>query len=206
MNGNRLETIMKGFYLNKQQAAISLGTTEYLFDKNFRSKLKQKENKKRSSSSHARTLLFFVPEELIENDLYTKNMFSVEEDDVDDSILDELEGNVSFTEEEGDEDKQLNRQLKKAKAKKILKQIDVLEERLQRKKIKMYEEWSKEFFQAFQDNFGKLKNVLIDLHLEQDEINKFNQCLQFSLKNLEATLQNMKKEWMEKRGVEEYEE
>ena len=104
-----------------------------------------------------------------------------ESDDIVNDILEDISvNNTSDTSENVD--------LNEARRKEIIVRTKYLEQKIEKKKNELFEEWSERFFQIFSKNFGKFKNTLIDLHLEEKQLKKLNENLEFALENMEISL------------------
>lgn len=133
--------------------------------------------------------LFFIPEDSVTKDYKINNIavqFSTEEDD---EILDELQNNVDFNDKL--ELKSINVELKKAKKEQILTQTKVLQQKLEQRKRALFKQWSQNFFQCFSNHFGKLKNIIVELHLNEEQVTKFNQMLDSCLNNMQLNLDSI---------------
>ena len=78
--------------------------------------------------------------------------------------------------------------LNEARRQEIIVRTKYLEQKIDKKKNELFEEWSERFFQIFSKNFAKFKNTLIDLHLEEKQLKKLNENLDLALSNLEEGL------------------
>ena len=81
-----------------------------------------------------------------------------------------------------------NVDLNEARRKEIIVRTKYLEQKIEKKKNELFEEWSERFFQIFLKNFAKFKNTLIDLHLEEKQLKKLNENLDLALENMEIGL------------------
>lgn len=122
------------------------------------------------------------------------------EEQMDSGVLDELVANVDFNQNTEDD---LATELKKARLGKILKDTKLIGERLDQRKRQLYYDWSQRFFNSFTEHFGKLKNVIIQLKLNEEQINKFNQCLDECLKNMQIDLNSIWTEFKEEKDEQE---
>lgn len=89
-----------------------------------------------------------------------------------------------------------NVDLNEARRKEIIVRTKYLEQKIEKKKNELFEEWSERFFQIFSKNFAKFKNTLIDLHLEEKQLQKMNENLDLALENMEIGLTEILKEYM----------
>ena len=147
---------------------------------------------RRGKNNH--TKQFFVPEFECTEDFRAKNI-PVEEE-LDSATLDELVANVDFNQNEDDS---LNRELKQARKAKILQQTKLIGEKLDERKKLLFAEWSQKFFDQFSNHFGKLRNVLVQLHLNEQQVEKFNETLDNCINNLQLSLNNIWDEFNEEK-------
>lgn len=106
-----------------------------------------------------------------------------ESDDIVNDILGDIAGsdnNVQIDPENVD--------LNEARRQEILMRTKYLSQKIDKKKNELFEEWSERFFQIFSKNFAKFKNSLIELRLEEKQLKKLNENLEFALSNMEDGL------------------
>lgn len=97
----------------------------------------------------------------------------------------------------GDFDNSLsNLDLQEARRQKIIKETEYLSQKITAKKEQLFSEWSERFFMVFAKNFAKFKNSLIELHLTQEQMEKLNENLEFALKNMEESLDEIENEYL----------
>ena len=84
-----------------------------------------------------------------------------------------------------------NVDLNEARRQEILMRTKYLSQKIEKKRLELFEEWSERFFQIFSKNFGKFKNTLIDLHLDEKQLKKLNENLDFALENMEEGLSDI---------------
>ena len=137
---------------------------------------------RRGKNCHTRE--YFVPQFECTQDFKTKNIPCQQQ--VNSDVLDQLAANVDFTSDA--EDESLNRDIKKARLGKILTDTKLQSQKLEQRKRQLFNDWSERFFNSFADHFGKLKNMIIELHLNEQQVTKFNQCLDNCLQNLQLNL------------------
>ena len=113
-----------------------------------------------------------------------------ESDDIVNDILGDITSN-NITNENPE-----NVDLNEARRQEILMRTKYLSQKIEKKKLELFEEWSEKFFLIFSKNFGKFKNTLIDLHLEEKQLNKLNENLDLALANLEEGLNEILNEYM----------
>ena len=110
------------------------------------------------------------------------------EEQLDNQVLDELVANVEFNQNSEDD---LTKQLKKARLGKVLADTKLIGEKLNQRKRQLYYDWSQKFFNCFAEHFGKLKNCIVQMHLNEEQVNKFNQTLDSCLNNMQLSLDNI---------------
>ena len=125
------------------------------------------------------------------------------EEQLDSQVLDELVANVEFNQNSEDD---LTKQLKKARLGKVLADTKLIGEKLNQRKRQLYYDWSQKFFNCFAEHFGKLKNVITELHLNEEQVNKFNQTLDSCLNNLQLSLDNIWNDFQKEEKDEQEEE
>lgn len=130
---------------------------------------------------------FFIPQSECTEQYRLKNI-PVEEQ-IDNDTLDELVANVDFNEDAQIDN--LNKQLKKARIQKTLTDTKLLNQKLDQRKKLLFAQWSEKFFQQFSNHFGKLRNCIVQMHLNEAQVNKFNQTLDNCLNNLQLNLDNI---------------
>ena len=171
---------MTGIWTSRSNAFYYTGLNGYQLDKLLQKCKRKGEGKKKQ---------WFVPAQCLTQQSKQDLILTEEETD---QILDQLAGNVDFDSDQDDTQlKQLNKQLKKAKIQNTNKQTAFLQQRLQRRKLELYNQWSERFFEVFADNFGKMKNCLVSMHLNQQQISVFNQTLDNCLNNMQLSLNDI---------------
>ena len=181
---------MKGTWTTRSNAFYYTGLNGYQLDKLLQKCRRRGQGKKKEWFVPAQSLTQQARQDLILTQCQQN-----------DDILDQLAGSVDFNSDEDDPQLQeLNKQLKKARKEKIQKQTAFLQERLQRRKLELYNQWSQRFFEVFVDSFGKFKNELIKLHLNQQQINTLNQSLDNCMQNMQLSLNQI---WNQFNGKEQ---
>ena len=171
---------MTGIWASRSNLFYYTGLNGYQLDKLLQKCKRKGEGKKKQ---------WFVPEEYL-TEQSRKDLILTEENE--DQFLDQLASNVDFNSDQDDPElKELNKQYKKAKIAKTKKDTAFLQERLQRRKLELYNQWSERFFEVFADSFGKMKNCLISMHLTEEQIAVFNQTLQNCLNNMQLCLSDI---------------
>ena len=84
-----------------------------------------------------------------------------------------------------------NVDLNEARRQEILMRTKYLSQKIEKRRLELFEEWSERFFMIFAKNFGKFKNTLIDLHLDEKQLKKLNENLDFALENMEEGLSDI---------------
>lgn len=130
---------------------------------------------------------YFVQFNRVVDDTVVKDMLPIEIGQKKDSILDQLQNNVSF-DSQLEDDAQLTKQLKQAKLQSIKTDTKLKNQKLDQRKKLLFAQWSQKFFQSFSNHFGKLRNVVVELHLNEVQVAKFNQTLDSCLSNLQLNL------------------
>ena len=144
----------------------------------------QGENRKRT---------YFIPLSMMRPEYqkqYEDKIIEVADDPNVNEVLTEL--NVA-----GDFDNSLNTlDIQEARRQKIIKETEYLSQKITAKKEQLFNEWSERFFTVFSKNFAKFKNSLIELHLTKEQMEKLNENLEFALKNMEESLDEIENEYL----------
>ena len=186
--------IIKGLWLTQAQAQLATGKPMSLFRAKVMPKLKMKKipGKKKP--------LYFLTEEYF-TDVYKKNnaedLIELDDEDIDDenminNILGDIAGSANNITNENPENVDLN----EARRQEVIMRTKYLSQKIEKKKLELFEEWSERFFQIFSKNFGKFKNTLIDLHLEEKQLKKLNENLDLALENMEEGLNEILNEYI----------
>lgn len=107
-----------------------------------------------------------------------------------DPVLQDLVASVDFTGEKEQID------IQQARRKKIIKETEYLDQKIIAKKEQLFAEWSEKFFIVFSKAFARFKNGLIDLHLDDAQVKKLNENLEFALQNMQQSLDDIRKEYL----------
>lgn len=185
--------IIKGLWLTQAQAQLATGKPMSLFRAKVMPKLKMKNipGKKKP--------LYFLTEEYF-TEAYKKNnvedLIELDDEDIDDenminNILGDIAGSANNVQIDNE-----NVDLNEARRQEVIMRTKYLSQKIEKKKLELFEEWSGRFFQIFSKNFGKFKNTLIDLHLEEKQLNKLNENLDLALENMEEGLNEILNEYM----------
>lgn len=169
----------KGVWLRRQDAFLATGLNVYQLDKMLRTCKRRMQRK---------TKFFFIQEDDLKED-YKQNCILVDEDDEEqpDQILTDLSQNVDFNASDI-QMQSINLDLKRARKQKILRETKLIQQRLGQRKRQLFYSWSQRFFECFSNHFGRLKNNIVELHLNEEQVNKFNTILDTCLKNMELNL------------------
>ena len=143
-------------------------------------------------------LEYFLPEDLI-SEVYKKNNptpFDEIDDEIDpdEQIVNDILGDIT-----SDDDTPIdpdNIDLNEARRQEVIMRTKYLSQKIEKKKNELFSEWSERFFMIFAKNFGKFKNTLIDLHLDEKQLKKLNENLDLALANLEEGLNEILNEYM----------
>ena len=143
--------------------------------------------------------MYFVTEEYL-SDIYKKNhadeLIELDEEDIsDENMINDILGDIAGNNNSLTIDPE-NVDLNEARRQEILMRTKYLEQKIEKKRLELFEEWSERFFQIFSKNFGKFKNTLIDLHLEEKQLKKLNENLDFALENMGTSLSDILNEYM----------
>lgn len=166
---------MKGYWLGRSNGIFATQMSPYQFDK-FSISLKRR-------GTNSKNKQYFIPQSYCTDDYKSRNI-PVEEF-LDSNVLDELVSNVSFVQSSEDD---LNKQWKKARLQKTKTETKLTNQKLQQRKKLLFEQWSMKFFEVFSDHFGKLRNCIVGLHLNEQQVQILNQTLQNCLNNLQLNL------------------
>lgn len=177
---------MQGVWSTRSNLFYYTGLNGYQLDKLLQKCKRKGEGKKKQ---------WFVPAQHLTQQA-RQDLILTEENE--DQFLDELASNVDFDSDDDPELKQLNKEYKKAKIAKTKKDTQVQQQRLERRKLELYNQWSERFFEVFADSFGPLKNNLIALHLNQQQIQSFNKSLDNCIQNMELKLNQIWNEFTRK--------
>lgn len=145
------------------------------------------------SQGERRKKTYFVPLRMMRPEYqkqYEDKIIEITGDPEVDDVLTDL--NVA-----GDFDNSLsNLDLQEARRQKIIKETEYLSQKITAKKEQLFADWSERFFMVFAKNFAKFKNSLIELHLTKEQMEKLNENLEFALKNMEESLDEIENEYL----------
>lgn len=181
---------MRGYWLDRSTGIFATQKTPYQFDKLARTLNRKGQNKNKK---------FFIPQFECTEDFKSKNIPC--QQFVDNDVIDQLVANVDFTGNDPEEDS-LNRELKEARKAKILQQTKLISQKLEQRKKLLFAEWSEKFFDQFSNHFGKLRNCLVNMRLNEEQVKVFNQTLQSCINNLQLSLDNIWQEFTQEKQDE----
>ena len=92
----------------------------------------------------------------------------------------------------------LDSQLQAAQLDNIKARTKALGEKLQRNRQELWNGWSEEFFECFSQSFAKLKNTLVSLQLDEEQLQTLNEALDSALSSMKDKLDFMYNDFMEK--------
>ena len=183
----------RGKWLTQAQAQLATGKPMSLFRAKVMPKLKMKNipGKKKP--------LYFLTEEYF-SEVYKKNntedLIELDEEDInDENMINDILGDITGSANNVQIDPE-NVDLNEARRQEILVRTKYLEQKIDKKKNELFSEWSERFFMIFSKNFAKFKNTLIDLHLEENKLNKLTENLNFALENMKDGLNEILNEYV----------
>ncbi len=94
----------------------------------------------------------------------------------------------------------LPEQLVAARLENITARTKYINERLEQKKHEMFIEWTEKIYEAFTGAFGKFKNALVELHLDEEKTEHLESLLGASIDALKDAFEKVKN------GIEDDEE
>lgn len=103
-------------------------------------------------------------------------------------------GNISFTTPVPGIDGSAD--IQAARLEEIIARTKWINQKLDKKKHELYQEWCERFFFVFTREFSKFKNSLIDLRLGEEQLSKLKENLEFAISNLEESLTEIYNEYM----------
>ena len=169
---------MKYVWLSQTEAASSLGISVSVFIGQWKTKL-------RDNAMTGKKKLYLIPYDEMIPTKQQQYKFNVIDDEMDANI-DQLVAMTDFTNSR----EQLD--IQEVRKRKIIAETEFLSQKITAKKEQLFAEWSEKFFIVFQKSFAKFKNSLIDLHLDDVQVKKLNQNLEFALLNMEIILSDIK--------------
>lgn len=184
---------MRGCWLSKSKAALATGLTPHDFQKTYATKLKERKEGKWPE--------YFLPEDNMTDTSKAALADCMEElpsDDVAD-IVEGILGDISQGSLEGARGipLDLDSQLQAAQLEKIKVQTKALGEKLTRQRQEIWNSWNEEFFPCFAEAFAKVKNRLIELHLDEEQLKILKDSIDLALGSMKTKLDFMYNDWME---------
>lgn len=180
----------KGYWLKRVDGIYATDKRPWQFDKLSMTL------HRRGKNCHVRQ--YFIPYQMC-TDQFKKNNIPVEEQ-IENDVIEQLASNVEFN--QGDEDS-LTKQLKQARLEKIKTDTKLINQKLQQRKKLLFEQWSMKFFEVFSNHFGKLRNMLVQLHLSDEQTSKLNECIGSCLENLQLSLDQIWNDFQKQKQDEE---
>ena len=189
--------IIKGLWLTQAQAQLATGKPMSLF------RAKVMPNLKMKNIPGKKKPLYFLTEEYF-TEVYKKNnaenLIELDDENIDDeNMINDILGDIAGSANNVQIDPE-NVDLNEARRQEILMRTKYLEQKIEKKKNELFEEWSEKFFQIFSKNFAKFKNSLIELRLEEKQLKKLNENLDLALENMEIGLTEILQEYMNDDG------
>ena len=187
----------RGIWLSISNAQAATGLTYGWFRRTVLPKLKTKNvpGKKKPE--------YFLTEEFLSSD-YKKNhkdeLIELDDEDESDDIVNDILGDIAGNNSVAQMDPE-NVDLNEARRQEILMRTKYLEQKIEKRKLELFEEWSEKFYMLFSKNFAKFKNTLIELHLEEKQLKKLNENLDFALTNLEEGLNEILNDYVNEDDV-----
>ena len=167
---------MEGVWLNQTDAAAALGISVNAFISS-----KKKVLKDNGLTGHKKKYWITLDSMIVEQ----RQKHKVH------AGLADLIDTVDFTGEKEQMD------IQQARRKKIIKETEYLDQKIIAKKEQLFSEWSEKFFIIFSKAFAKFKNDLIDLHLNDEQVKKLNEDLEFALQNMQMSLNEIKEDFLD---------
>lgn len=167
--------------------------TAHDFQKTYATKLKERKEGKWPE--------YFLPEDNMTDTSKAALADCMEElpsDDVAD-IVEGILGDISHGSLEGAKGipLDLDSQLQAAQLEKIKVQTKALGEKLTRQRQEIWNSWNEQFFECFSTSFAKVKNRLIELQLNEEQIESFSEAIDNALNSMKDRLDFMYNDWME---------
>lgn len=176
---------MQVVFLKQSDAVTACGVSQTVFQNRIKSTLKiEIRNGKK---------VYGVPlEKMTQN---AREFYSEQAEEIDSQeSLEDILGNIDFNSMPGVEGEMT--ELQQAKLQEILTRTKYIEQKIEKRKVELYSEWSERFFQIFAREFAKFKNSLIDLRLEETQLNRLKENLEFAISNMEESLTEISNEYM----------
>ena len=188
----------KGIWLTQAKGQTATGITMGLFRAKILPQLVSR------PVPGKKKLEYFVTEDLL-TEVYKKShkdeLIEVDDEDINDEnvvndILGDITGNTNGLQIDPE-----NVDLNEARRQEIIVRTKYLEQKIEKRKLELFEEWSEKFYMLFSKNFAKFKNTLIDLHLEEKQLKTLNENLGFALSNMEEGLNEILNDYVNEDDV-----
>ena len=188
----------KGIWLTQAKGQTATGITMGL----FRAKILQQLVSRPVPGK--KKLEYFVTEDLL-TEVYKKShkdeLIELDDEDInDEKIVNDILGDIASNNSVAQMDPE-NADLNEARRQEIIMRTKYLSQKIEKRKLELFEEWSEKFYMIFSKNFAKFKNTLIDLHLEEKQLNKLNENLNFALSNMEEGLNEILNDYVNEDDV-----
>lgn len=174
----------KGIWLTQAKGQTATGITMGLFRAKILPQLVSR------PVPGKKKLEYFVTEDLL-TEVYKKShkdeLIELDDENESDDIVNDILGDTTGINNGLTIDSE-NADLNEARRQEIIMRTKYLEQKIEKRRLELFEEWSERFFFIFSKNFAKFKNSLIELHLEEDKLKKLNENLEFALTNMETSL------------------
>lgn len=184
----------KGIWLTQAKGQTATGITMGLFRAKILPQLVSR------PVPGKKKLEYFVTEDLL-TEVYKKShkdeLIELDDENESDDIVNDILEDISVNSTDTSENADLN----EARRQEIIMRTKYLSQKIEKRKLELFEEWSEKFFMIFSKNFAKFKNTLIDLHLEEKQLNKLNENLDFALTNLEEGLNEILNDYINEDDV-----
>ena len=183
----------KGIWLTQAKGQTATGITMGLFRAKILPQLVSR------PVPGKKKLEYFVTEDLL-TEVYKKShkdeLIEVDDENVVNDILGDITGNTNGLQIDPE-----NVDLNEARRQEIIVRTKYLEQKIEKRKLELFEEWSEKFYVLFSKNFAKFKNTLIDLHLEEKQLKTLNENLDFALSNMEEGLNEILNDYVNEDDV-----
>lgn len=168
----------------QNDACAAMGKTIPTFAQ-FKPSLKQRPIKREGSRAKTE---YFIPYQMMTLKMQKAYKDQLVEYDDDAKQVEEILGDVT----DGIEVlPTTSAELNEARLNNIRARTAMLEEKLEAHKTELWAQWNEEVFEEFSEAFAKVKNTLISLHLNEEQINLLNDGINDSLKSLKDRLDSM---------------
>lgn len=181
---------MKGIYLTQTEAYLALGMAQSAWMAiKHRYKMKEFGKKKK----------YFIPfNEMSQQhqQKYSSKIADTGDESIDD-VLTELQVDADVGNSLGQID------IVEARKQKILVDTQLTLQKIRDNKSEMFSEWSERFFSVFEISFAKFKNSLIDCHMNEEQLKKLQENLDYAIKNLGDSLNDIMKDYLNEETAED---